>query len=119
VLLLLVGAGLLVVCEVMRRSLPVAYEVDSGGVVVHRRSLADRRFAGAVWDIRRGRLELRIAGSGGLYGYRGRFRAEGRSVRAFVTDRDRVVLLVAGETRVAVSPDDPERFVAELQGPGG
>jgi hypothetical protein len=74
---------------------------------------------GAVGNIRRGRLGLRVAGSGGLYGYLGRFRAEGRSVRAFVTDRDRVVLLGVGETHVAVSPDDPERFVTELRGPAG
>jgi hypothetical protein len=117
--LLFVGVGLLVVCEVTRRSLPVAYEVDVDGVVVHRRGRSDRRLSGAVGDVRRGRLGFRVAGSGGLYGYLGRFRAEGRSVRAFVTDRGRVVLLVVGETGVAVSPADPERFVAELRGPGG
>jgi hypothetical protein len=117
--LLLVGAGLLGVCEVNRRSLPVAYEVDEDGVVVHRHGGADRRFVGAARDVRRARLALRVAGSGGLYGYLGRFRAEGQSVRAYVTDRDRVVLLVVGETRVAVSPADPETFVAALRGPRG
>jgi hypothetical protein len=119
VLLLLVGVGLLGVCEVSRRSLPVAYEVDGDGVVVHRHGRADRRFVGVASDVRRGRLTLRVAGSGGLYGYLGRFRAEGQSVRAYVTDRARVVLLVVGEARVAVSPADPETFVAELRGPRG
>jgi len=118
-LLLLVGGGLLVVCEVERRSRPVAYEIDEDAVVVRRRGLAERRFSGVVRDVRRGRLGLRVAGSGGLYGYLGRFRADGRQVRAFVTDRDRVVLLVAGATRVAVSPDDPDAFVTELGDDGG
>jgi hypothetical protein len=122
VLQLVVGAGLLGVCEVARRSRPVAYELDGEGVVVHRGGRAARRFAGAVRDVRPARLALRVAGSGGLYGYLGRFRATGatgQTVRAFVTDRDRVVLLVVGETRVALSPADPERFMAALREPQG
>ena len=114
VLLLVVGLGLAVTCEIARRSRPVAYEVDADLVVVCRRGRPDRRFTGPVRDVRRGKLGLRVWGSGGLYGYLGRFRADGGRLRAFVTDRHRVVLLAAGETRLALSPNDPDMFVESI-----
>ena len=54
-----------------------------------------------------------MAGDGGGYGYLGRFRAEGRTVSTFVTDRSKVVLLDVGGSALAVSPEDPDGFVEE------
>jgi hypothetical protein len=57
---------------------------------------------------------MRVLGDGGSYGYLGRYRADGRTVRAFVTDRRKVVLLDVGAASLALSPRDPDRFVAEV-----
>ena len=62
----------------------------------------------------RGALGWRVAGDGGGYGYLGRFRAEGRTVSAYVTDRARVVVLEVGGTALALSPDDPDDFVERV-----
>jgi hypothetical protein len=57
---------------------------------------------------------MRIVGDGGAYGYLGRFRAEGRTVHAFVTDRSKVALLDVGGASLAISPSDRDAFVAEV-----
>ena len=94
---------------------PVAYVVEDRGFSVRRRGTSAKHFSGSSSAARRGRLGLRVVGDGGGYGYLGRYRAEGRTVHAFVTNRDRVVLLDVGESAVAVSPTDPEAFIAEVE----
>jgi len=95
---------------------PVAYVTDESGLEIVRAGASARRFEGAIADVRRGKLGLRIAGDGGAYGYLGRFRADGRTVDAFVTDRAGVVLLRVGERTLAISPADPDGFVASIGG---
>ena len=114
VLLLIVGVLLAVMSWSYRLREPLSYAIEDRAVSIDRRSAATRRFEGSVTRVRRGALGWRVAGDGGVYGYLGRFRAEGRTVHAFVTDRKRVVLLEAGETGLAISPADPDSFVAEV-----
>ena len=114
--LLLVVLGLFLVALLVwtRRIEPLSYDVGDGVLQVRRRSGSPSSFSGTIAHVRRGRVGLRVAGDGGAYGYLGRFRAEGRTVRTFVTDRQNVVLLEVGSARLALSPREPERFVAEV-----
>ena len=75
----------------------------------------ERRIDGAVANPRDGGLGLRVLGSGGLYGYLGRFRlADHRgSARAYVSDLRRVTVVDVGAAAVAVSPADRAAFTEE------
>jgi hypothetical protein len=133
IVLALVGAGLLVAgvavtgavlvgCGALEAALvwylgrlrPVEYQLEDGGLAIRRRKVSTKRYAGILRNPRRGRLGMRIAGDGGGYGYLGRYRADGRTVHAFVTNRDDVVLLDVGDTALAISPGDPDAFLAEV-----
>ena len=109
-----VGLLSLVTVAWMRRVEPLAYDVGESEVQVRRRSAAPSGFTGPIAHIRRGALGFRVWGDGGGYGYLGRYRADGRTVRAFVTDRRNVVLLEVGDTPLALSPRDPDGFVSEV-----
>jgi Bacterial PH domain len=114
--LVLVALGVFLVAMLawMRRIEPRSYDVGDGVLQVQRRSASPSNFSGTIAHVRRGRLGLRLAGDGGAYGYLGRFRADGRTVRTYVTDRQNVVLLDVGGARLALSPREPDRFVAEV-----
>jgi hypothetical protein len=109
-----VGALLVVTAAWMRRVEPRAYDVGDGALQVRRRSAAPASFSGPIAHVRRGALGLRVWGDGGGYGYLGRYRAGGRTVRAFVTDRKNVVLLEVGDEPLALSPRDPDVFLSEV-----
>ncbi len=110
--LLVVGVLLAVMLWSYRHREPLSYAIEDRAVSIGRRSASPRRFEGPVTRVRRGALGWRVAGDGGLYGYLGRFRAEGKTVHTFVTDRNRVVLLDVGDKGLAISPADPDSFVA-------
>jgi hypothetical protein len=114
VLLVLIGLSLIALNVWLRRIEPRSYVLDDHGLSILRRSAAPRVFTGTLRNPHRGVLGWRVAGDGGGYGYLGRFRAEGRTVSAFVTDRAKVVLLDVEGLAVAVSPDDPDDFVERL-----
>jgi hypothetical protein len=133
IVLVVVGAGLvatgnpvtgvvLVACGALEAALvwylgrlrPVEYLLEESGLAIRRRKVSTKRYDGIARNARRGRLGMRVAGDGGGYGYLGRFRAEGRTVHAFVTNRNEVVLLDVGDTALAISPGDPEAFLAEV-----
>jgi hypothetical protein len=111
---LVVGALFALTVAWMRRVEPRAYDVGEGALQVRRRSAAASTFSGPIAHVRRGALGLRVWGDGGGYGYLGRYRAGGRTVRAFVTDRRNVVLLEVGGDALALSPRDPDDFIAEV-----
>ena len=113
-LLVVLGVLLVVLLVWTRRIEPRSYDVGDGVLQVRRRSASPSSFSGTIAHVRRGRLGLRVAGDGGAYGYLGRFRADGRTVRTFVTDRRNVVLIDVGTASLALSPHDPDRFVAEV-----
>ena len=122
ILVLAVSLLLGVLCVVYRRLQPVSYEVDGAGLTVRRRLATPRRFEGNTTLMPGATLGLRVMGSGGLYGYLGRFRLRGAatgSANAFVTDRSRVVVMDVGGGRVALSPLDGEALSDEVGGPRG
>ena len=61
------------------------------------------------------RGSIRIFGNGGLFGYSGLFRNQklGR-YRAFATDFTRTVVIRMPVKTIVVTPDDPERFVRQV-----
>jgi hypothetical protein len=91
---------------------PVVYELDPAALVVRRRRSSPWSFTSAFSHARSGRLGLRLAGDGGVYGYAGKFRADGKTVSAFVTSTANVVVLSVGDRNLAVSPADPDEFIA-------
>ena len=110
------GAGVVVLCAVYRRLQPVAYDLDGSGLEIERRGRASRRYAGLVASLPDARLGLRIAGSGGLYGYLGRFRLVGGGrVDAFVTSRASTLIVRVGDDAVAVSPADRDVFLGDVE----
>jgi PH (Pleckstrin Homology) domain-containing protein len=116
-LALVAGALLLAgLCFYYRRRQPLGYRIAPEGLIVVERG-GERRIDGAVANPRDAGLGLRIYGSGGLYGYLGRFRLADRAgtARAFVSDRRRVRVVDVGDGAVAVSPADPDAFCEEAR----
>ncbi len=99
---------------VYRRRQPLAYRIEPDGLVIVERS-GERRFRGPIDEIRAGGLGLRVWGSGGLYGYLGRLRLNGRTgpARAHLSDLRRVAIVRVGDVAVAVSPADLDGFLRE------
>ena len=114
-----VAVALAVLALACRRQEPTGYAVEPDGLVVLRRG-GPRRFAGALRDATPrafDRGDLRLLGTGGLYGYVGRFRLKPEGwVRAQLTSGPHGVLVSVGEQRVLVSPDDRGAFIAAAGG---
>ncbi len=99
---------------------PKGFAVERGHVRIDRPllsiaiPLSEVRSAGRIPD---GALRgaLRLAGSGGLFGYYGRFwsRRLG-SFRTYATRMDGLVQLDTARGRFILSPDPPDRFVEEV-----
>jgi hypothetical protein len=98
----------------LRYTQPMRYRVERDGLVIERR-VGTTRIAGSIErHAGQATLGLRL-GSGGLYGYRGRFRiAAGGWASAFVTDVKRTSLITVGGRSVVVSPVDPAALVQEV-----
>ena len=61
------------------------------------------------------RGSIRLCGSGGLFGFFGWFRNRKLGVyRAYGTDPARSVVVKLSHRTIVVTPDDPNRFVAEI-----
>jgi len=59
---------------------------------------------------------LRLGGSGGLFGYYGRFWSRGLGAfRLYATRRDGLVWIDTPDERFVLSPDAPERFLEEVR----
>ena len=104
-------AGIAAGCALLA---PRAYVIEDGGLTV-RRALGALRVEGplrveAVEP--RQLLGARLLGSGGLFGYHGMYRPEGKRYAASLTARDRAVLVVGSEGGALVSPDDREALLA-------
>ncbi|MGI9187509.1 MAG: PH domain-containing protein [Gaiellales bacterium] len=98
----------------LRYTQPMRYRVERDGLVIERR-IGTTRIPGSIERYAgKATLGLRL-GSGGVYGYRGRFRiAAGGWARAFVTDVKRTSLITVGGRSVVVSPVDPAALVQEV-----
>lgn len=112
----MVGAAALIagLCAYYRRRQPLGYRIEPDALVVVERA-GERRIDGPVANPRDGGLGLRVFGSGGLYGYLGRFRLAGHkgSARAYVSDLRRVAVVDVGAVAVAISPEDKAAFLQE------
>ena len=98
----------------LRYTHPLRYRLERDGLVIERRIGTTRVAGGIERHVGKATLGLRL-GSGGLYGYRGRFRiAAGGWARAFVTDVKRASLITVGGRSVVVSPVDPAALVQEV-----
>jgi hypothetical protein len=61
------------------------------------------------------RRSLRLFGNGGFFSFTGWFRNSTLGVyRAFATDTKRAVVLRFFDKTVVITPDDPQKFVAEI-----
>lgn len=124
-----IALGIGLVAVVGRAVQPVAYAVGPDGLVVRRRHARPRRYGGPVRVVSERRpfhvKDFRLLGSGGLYGYTGRFSLHGLGrARVHVTHPAHGVVVDAGGRLVQVSPRDVRGFVAAaggeeaLDGPG-
>ena len=109
-----VAVGLAVLAITFRLLQPMGYRLAADGLTVLRRRGAVR-VDGSPRGARARPFEsrdLRLLGSGGLYGYLGRFRlADDGRARSYVTDGRRAVLLALGDAQVLVSPRDEAAFI--------
>lgn len=65
-------------------------------------------------DVFRG--SLRVFASGGLWSFLGRFHSPVIGpFQSYVSDASRVVMIAAGAERMALSPEDPVRFIEEVR----
>ncbi len=61
------------------------------------------------------RGSLRLFGNGGFFSFTGWFRNKKLGVyRAYATDTKRTVVLRFSDKTVVITPDDPQKFVAEI-----
>ncbi len=114
-LIMVAAAALLAgLCAYYRRRQPLGYRIDPDALVVVERG-GERRIDGPVANVRDGGLGLRVIGSGGLYGYLGRFRLKDHQgpARAYVSDLRRVAVLDVGKVVVAISPQDKAAFLQQ------
>jgi len=116
--LILVGSAVLIagLCFYYRRRQPLGYRIAPDALVVVERG-GERRIDGAVANPRDGGLGLRVLGSGGLYGYLGRFRLRDHQgpTRAYVSDLRHVTVVDVGPAAIAVSPADRDAFAEEAR----
>jgi len=119
VVMSVVAVVLAVLAVTFRVLQPMGYALAPDGLTVVRRRGAFR-VAGAPRGAEPRPFEshdLRVLGSGGLYGYLGRFRLRDvGSARSYVTDGHHAVLLAVGDTRVLVSPRDEAAFISAAGG---
>lgn len=96
------------------------YALEGNSLLIHRlcwsTRLGLRGVESVAFDAQAMRGSIRLCGNGGLFAFIGWYRNRTLGVyRAFVTDFKRLVVLRFARRVVVVSPDEPERFVAELQ----
>ncbi len=110
----------LVILPVAWAMSPKDYELDGTTLVVRRRMW--RPFVADVTGLsdhdEPWRLGLRTGGSGGAWGWWGRFRrGDIKGYRAYMTTREeeKVVGLMTSRGVLVVSPDDPTRFRAAIR----
>ena len=112
--MLVVALGLGGLALWLRYTQPTGYRLEADGIVIERR-VGSKRISGRVErHVGKATLGLRL-GSGGLYGYRGRFRIAGAGwAHAFVTDVKRTSLITVGGNSIVLSPIDPAALVHEV-----
>jgi hypothetical protein len=99
---------------------PRAFAVEGGAIRIERRL---REIAIPLHAVRSAgllpagalRRAVRLGGSGGLFGYYGRFWSRSLGAfRLYATRRDGLVRIDTADERFVLSPDAPERFLGEV-----
>ena len=95
------------------------YTIADGAVLVHRLFWATRLPLVGLQSARAEpnamRQSLRTCGNGGLFSFSGSYWSKHLGAyRAYVTDRQRTVVLRYADETVVVSPASPEQFVRDL-----
>ena len=100
---------------------PNAYMLDSEGLEIHRllgikRFSLDQLSSAEVAVKEELGLGLRTFGSGGAFGYLGKFwYSKAKSVTMYVTDRSKMILVtLSNGKKIMVSPDETAQFLAEF-----
>jgi len=99
---------------------PTGYGLSDGTLLVLRRAgdvvLPVGEITGARVDPQPFAGAIRVAGNGGLFGFWGRFRSQRLGpFTAYATRRDRGVVLDVAGRRVVLTPDEPDRLLADVQ----
>jgi hypothetical protein len=121
-----VGAGVVLVLALVAglswALAPAAFRVEAGALVVERPlrpirvPLAEVE-AAMLLPPEALRGAVRMGGSGGLFGWYGRYRSPALGAfKLYASRRSGLVLVDARAERYVLSPDEPERFVEELRG---
>jgi hypothetical protein len=99
---------------------PVSYSINQTHLVIHRplkNLLIDRDKIEAAFEVSKEDISysVRLFGSGGFFGYFGKFanRKLG-NMTLYATRRDGAVLIKTGGKKLIITPDSPEGFVKEL-----
>lgn len=100
---------------------PVQYELTAGEVIIRRQAekvtISRQEIAKAeIPDRQRMGTPVRTFGVGGLFGYFGKFYSSRiGSMTWYATRRDRIILIeTIHSRRIIISPDEPEKFLEEL-----
>jgi hypothetical protein len=98
------------------------YRLSDGSLRIQRLGWETRldlsRLSSATADPEALKGSMRLFGNGGFFCFAGWFRNQKLGVyRAFATDAKRAVVLRIANKTVVVTPDDPNRFVSEIQIP--
>jgi hypothetical protein len=115
-----IGIGLLSLVLGCALFIVRGYTVTADSILVHRLFWSTRlplnNLAFATFQPDVMRWSIRVLGNGGFFSFTGLYRNRllGR-YRAFVTDRQRTVVLRYPRRTVVISPDPPEEFVHELK----
>lgn len=99
---------------------PSSYEITSEHVIVHRLIGAAKYERSRIINVRAGEPEeiknaIRLFGSGGMFGYFGKFR--NKHLKTFVlqcTRRDNLVMIFTDKGLKVLSPDDPQGLIQAL-----
>ena len=100
---------------------PSRYEVTSEHVIVHRLIGPAKYERSRIINVRAGETDeiknaIRLFGSGGMFGYFGKFRNQ--HLKTFVlqcTRRDNLVFIFTDKGLKVLSPDDPQGMIQALQ----
>jgi hypothetical protein len=102
---------------------PVSYRFTDEKLIIHRplsNIAIPRNEIKSVEQLEKGKLSwsIRIFGVGGLFGYYGKFsNSKLGSMTWYATRRDKAVLVsTIYNKKIILTPDEPERFVAEFNG---
>lgn len=102
---------------------PVSYRINTSDIVIHRPGSDIHLLRSDIKHIQLVQKEklrgtVRLFGVGGLFGYYGQFsNSELGCMTWYATKhRDKMVLIeLANNKRIIVTPDEPEQFIAQLE----